>query len=71
MELIMTLQEFFLNEPHGAKVAMAKALGISKTWISLIINGKKVPSPVLTIAICQYTKGKVARKSLRPDIFGL
>ena len=64
----MTLKEFFKDEPRGAKVAMAKALGISKTWLSLIISEKEIPSPVLAVAISHYTKGRVTRKSLRPDI---
>jgi DNA-binding transcriptional regulator YdaS (Cro superfamily) len=66
----MTLQEFFDEKPRGAKVAMAKALGISKTWLSLIISGKEIPSPVLAVAISNYTRGKVSRKTLRPDVFG-
>jgi DNA-binding transcriptional regulator YdaS (Cro superfamily) len=70
MELTMTLQDYFSTKPRGAKVAMAKALGISKTWLSLIISGKETPSPVLAVAISQYTKNVVSRKTLRPDIFG-
>jgi DNA-binding transcriptional regulator YdaS (Cro superfamily) len=67
----MNLQDFFSNQPHGSKAAMAKALNISKTWLSLIIAGKVMPSPVLAVAISQYTKNKVKRQVLRPDIFGV
>ena len=67
----MKLNDFFTGHPHGSKAAMAKALGISKTWLSLIIAGKKLPSPVLAVAISNYTKNKVKRQVLRPDIFGV
>lgn len=66
----MTLREFFKGRPRGAKSEMAKELGISKTWLSLIISGSVAPSPALSVAISHYTKGKVPRKVLRPDIFG-
>jgi DNA-binding transcriptional regulator YdaS (Cro superfamily) len=65
----MTLQEWFAKQPRGAKTAMAQAINISKTWLSLIINGQKLPSPMLAVAISAHTKGKVSRKVLRPDIF--
>jgi DNA-binding transcriptional regulator YdaS (Cro superfamily) len=66
----MTLQEYFATQPHGSKAAMARALGISKTWLSQIISGSKIPSPALAVALSNYTKGKVSRKALRADIFG-
>jgi len=50
---------------------MAAALGISRTWLSQIINGSRLPSPALSIDIEKYTKGKVSRKVLRQDIFGI
>jgi DNA-binding transcriptional regulator YdaS (Cro superfamily) len=67
---IMNLQEYFLSQPRGAKTVMARELGISKTWLSLIVSSKELPSPVLAVAISKYTKGAVAKKNLRPDIFG-
>ena len=67
----MTLQDFFERLPHGAKSVMASKLKISQTWLSLVISGRKIPSPTLAIAISQYTKGKVTKKSLRPDIFDI
>ena len=66
----MTLSEFFETKPRGAKLAMARRLGISKTWMSLIISGRQMPSPVLSVAIERYNKGQVKRTTLRPDIFG-
>jgi DNA-binding transcriptional regulator YdaS (Cro superfamily) len=70
MEGSMTLNEFFEAKPRGAKIAMAKKLGVSKTWLSLVISGRQMPSPELSGAIERYTKGLVKRTTLRPDIFG-
>jgi DNA-binding transcriptional regulator YdaS (Cro superfamily) len=69
-ENCMTLNEFFETKPRGAKLAMATKLGVSKTWMSLLISGRKLASPELSVAIERYTKGQVTRKTLRPDIFG-
>jgi DNA-binding transcriptional regulator YdaS (Cro superfamily) len=66
----MTLTEYFESKPRGAKLAMASKLGVSKTWMSLIISGRKLASPELSGAIERYTKGQVKRAVLRPDIFG-
>jgi DNA-binding transcriptional regulator YdaS (Cro superfamily) len=66
----MTLDEFFATKPRGAKLAMATKIGVSKTWMSLIISGRKLASPELSGAIERYTKGQVQRAVLRPDIFG-
>ena len=66
----MTLTEFFKDKPRGAKIAMARKLGLSKTWMSLIISGRALASPELCGAIERFTKGQVPRTVLRPDIFG-
>ena len=66
----MTLTEFFSTKPRGSKSLMAKNLGISKTWASLVISGRSLPSAELSVAIERYTKGLVLRTTLRPDIFG-
>lgn len=66
----MTLQEFFSTKPLGAKAEMANAIGVSRTWMALLIAGSTVPSPELCVEIEKYTRGQVTRKSLRPDIFG-
>ena len=66
----MTLTEFFATKPRGAKAEMARKLGVSKTWMSLVISEKKLASPELSAAIERQTKGQVTRKTLRPDIFG-
>lgn len=66
----MKLKKYFDDQPRGSKVSMAHTLGICKTWLSLIISGRKKPSASLSAAIEKYTSGKVSRKDLRPDLFG-
>ena len=65
----MTLTEYFKDQPYGSKADMARELSISKTWLSLVISGRKKPSPALSVAISHLTKNRVTKKDLRPDIF--
>ena len=51
-------------------IAFARKLGISKTWLSLIVTGRQLPSPQLARDIELHTGRKVKRAELRPDIFG-
>jgi len=51
-------------------IALARTLGISKTWFSLIVTGRRLPSPELARDIELHTGRKVKRAELRPDIFG-
>jgi hypothetical protein len=66
----MNLKEYFGELPHGSKIELASKLGITKTWLSLIISGKKLPSGSLCNMIQKMTDGKVSRADLRPDLFG-
>lgn len=66
----MTLEKFFEGKPRGSKLLMAKSLGISKTWLSLVISSRKQASPELCVEIERYTRGAVSRRNLRPDVFG-
>jgi len=66
----MTLKEWFLTKPRGAKAAMAEALGISRTWMALVIAGRRKPSPERAIIISRMTNGEVTKADLRPDLFG-
>lgn len=66
----MTLQEYFSDKPHGSKAELARALGVSKTWMALLISGQKVPSPELALEVERLTQGQVKRVDLRPDLFG-
>jgi DNA-binding transcriptional regulator YdaS (Cro superfamily) len=69
-ERSMTLREYFAGKPHGSKADMAKALGISRTWMALLISGLRVPSPELALEIERITNGEIKRVDLRPDLFG-
>ena len=65
----MTLTEYFATEPRGAKMEMAEYLGISATWLSLLMSGRKRASPLLAIKIEEATQQLVSREELRPDLF--
>jgi DNA-binding transcriptional regulator YdaS (Cro superfamily) len=65
----MQLQAYLNNKPHGSKKEFARELGITKTWLYLIMSGQRLPSAILCIKIEELTKKKVKRKELRPDIF--
>lgn len=66
----MNLKDYLESKPRGAASKLARAVGISSTWLSLVANGHRQPSPELCVLIEQYTKRKVRRKDLRPDMFG-
>lgn len=65
----MTLKEYFRTEPVGAVNEMAEYLGITPTWLSILIHARKRPSPELSIKIERATQGLVTKEILRPDIF--
>jgi DNA-binding transcriptional regulator YdaS (Cro superfamily) len=66
----MTLKEWFNDKPRGSKAAMANSIGISRTWMALLISKSRLPSAELCNSIDLYTNGEVARVNLRPDLFG-
>ena len=63
----MTLKQYFKDKPFGAKHRLAKKLGITQTWLSLIISKRRKASAALTKKIEKYTG--VDPKTLRPDLF--
>jgi DNA-binding transcriptional regulator YdaS (Cro superfamily) len=65
----MNLVEYFKDEPQGAKQEMAEYLGITPTWLGLLLNGSRRPSAELAKKIEDATQGLVTRKELRPDLF--
>ncbi len=65
----MTLTEYFKTDVVGAKGEMARYLGITPTWMSLLISGRRNASPELAIELEKATRGLVTRQTLRPDIF--
>lgn len=66
----MHLKDYFADKPRGAKASMAESLGISRTWMALLIAKRRLPSPELAIAIAAYTSNDVTRQELRPDLWG-
>jgi DNA-binding transcriptional regulator YdaS (Cro superfamily) len=66
----MTLKDYFKDRPRGSQIDLARKLGVSKTWMSLLVSGREVPSAGLALMIEKFTKGAVTRKVLRPDLFG-
>ena len=64
----MSLTEYFSTEPRGAKTEMAKYLGITITYMSLMIHGKRRPSMPMALSIERATQGLVTIKDLRPDL---
>ena len=65
----MNLRQYFKDEPYGSKKELADYLGISPTWLALIINQNRKVSPQLAKKIEKATQGLVKAKELRPDIF--
>jgi len=55
----------------GAVNEMAEYLGITPTWLSLLIHERKRPSPELAVKIEKATQGLVPRNILRPDLFSM
>ena len=65
----MNLHEYFSTEPRGSKVEMAKYLGITTTYMSLLIHGKRRPSAPMALSIERATQNLVSRQELRPDLY--
>lgn len=65
----MTLQEYFADEPYGSKKEMADYLGITLTWLGLLIRKARRPSAELAKRIEKATQGLVPASELRPDLF--
>lgn len=65
----MNLKQYFKDEPYGAKKEMADYLGITQTWLGLVMYGKRKPSAMLARKIEKATQGLVTAKELRPDLF--
>jgi DNA-binding transcriptional regulator YdaS (Cro superfamily) len=65
----MYLHQYFKDEPYGAKKEMADYLGITPTWLGLLIRRSRRPSAMLAKRIEKATQGLVTAKELRPDLF--
>jgi DNA-binding transcriptional regulator YdaS (Cro superfamily) len=65
----MELKQYFYGEPYGSKKEMADYLGITPTWLGLLIRKARKPSAILAKRIEKTTQGLVTAKELRPDLF--
>jgi DNA-binding transcriptional regulator YdaS (Cro superfamily) len=65
----MNLKQYFKDEPYGSKKEMAEYLGITPTWLGLLIRKARRPSPELAKKIEKATQKLVTAKELRPDLF--
>lgn len=65
----MNLKQYFIGEPHGSKKEMAEHLGISQTWLGLLLRGAVKASPLLAKRIEKATQGLVPAREMRPDLF--
>jgi DNA-binding transcriptional regulator YdaS (Cro superfamily) len=65
----MHLKQYFASEPYGSKKEMAIYLGITQTWLGLLIRKARRPSPQLAKRIEVATQKLVTAKELRPDLF--
>lgn len=65
----MNLKQYFKDEPYGSKKEMADYLGITQTWLGLLIRKARRPSFVLARKIEKATQGLVTAKELRSDLF--
>lgn len=65
----MNLKQYFKQEPYGSKTILAERLGITLTWLGLLVSKKRRPSAELAKKIEKATKGQVSASTLRPDLF--
>ena len=65
----MDLQMYFEGKPRGSKASLARSLGITKTWMGLLISKRRIPSAELAMEIERQTGGEVTRQDLRPDLW--
>ena len=49
----------YISQAETTREAVAEHLRISRSYLSLLENGKKQPSLALAVAIERYTKGAV------------
>ena len=59
----------YLQKQDISATRFAKGIGISKSMVTLLLQGKRRPSPGLAKTIERATGGEVARHELRPDVW--
>lgn len=54
----------------GSQAKLALAIGTTQSHVSYILTRAKRIPPEVAIAIDHFTDGKIAKRDLRPDLFG-
>ena len=54
----------------GSQQKLAEALGLSQQAVSYYIVGEARVSAEVAVKIDKFTKGKISKAALRPDLFG-
>jgi len=67
----MNLDVYFKSLDITGRENMAAACGTTVDYLVQLKGGHRKPSHTLAKKIEKYTKGKVTRSDLRPDIFEL
>ena len=65
----MNLKQYFKNEPYGSKKLFSEKIGITQTYLGLLLRKARRPSAELAKRIEKATKGEVTAATLRPDLF--
>jgi len=65
----MKLKKYFEKMPRGTAAQLARDVNITHTWLSLVANGHRLPSPDLCLRIESATGGKVTRADMMPKMF--
>ena len=55
---------------HGSQTELAKALGCSQSYVSMVMAGQRRFSYKLALKAEEITDGKIKKTDLRPDIWG-
>jgi DNA-binding transcriptional regulator YdaS (Cro superfamily) len=66
----MDIRTYYDALPHGGRLALARALSISKHYLYQMVTNRRAFSPTRCLAIQAATNGAVSVHELRPDIFG-
>lgn len=54
----------------GSQSKLAEGIGLSQQGVSYLLTKSKSVSVEIAVAIDRFTKGKISKRALRPDIFG-
>lgn len=65
----MNLKKYFEKQPYGSKSLFSEEIGITPTYLGLLIRKARRPSALLARKIEKATDNKVTARELRPDLF--